>query len=77
MANALAAFDVLPVFKGTVVITIKAEAERLEIQNVLQAAAQTIGNRAWALISPPMNGGAIYRGLLAQSLWPELNKRTT
>jgi hypothetical protein len=77
MGAALVGFDVLTVFPGTVVVTIQAEAQRIDLQTKLMEASGTLAKRPWVLISPAMNGGAIYRGLVARDLWPELNKRTT
>ena len=77
MEKALVGLDYVKVFEGTVVITIGSEQDRINLQERLTEASKSIGNRAWVLISPLMNGGSLYRGLAATTLWPELNRRTT
>jgi len=76
LEQALAPSDALKVFPGTLVVVIANDAERVEIQNKLVDVAKTLGERVNILISPPMNGGPVYRGYIPSTLWPELSKRT-
>jgi hypothetical protein len=73
---ALAGRDFVEVFQGVYVLALKQEAERAEINQVLDGAVSAGDPQAVFLVSPSMPpSSGPYLGRLAPTIWPEVNKK--